>query len=337
MSWTVFCLLICSPAVGYAQDTNQQISEAATRLEKVLSSKDVSDSLAAGQCGDEVRAARSTLKSGYLYLSLYRLRPCLLELETRRYLKAKAGIEQKGLDAFEEEWRRLGLELNEREKVLALGQSQQSVALILALVEASKIQIRPYYRSGRLYGLNTTIPDGLYYLGLAPANLDFALLCQQLQLVRTTPLIRLRSLGPELVELETETIQSYKRNGARSLQPRYNLINSTLKMASELNREAMYAGALLRYLEAGLDLGLVTTPKLEEKELSRLGAENKSFGRKLRAGTVDHSIGLLYWEMAQGALDSAATGKLNENELQRAAVIVDRVLPLYFKYAAEVK
>lgn len=337
MTLTIVCLLICSPAVGYAQDTSPQISEAATRLEKVLSSEDVSDDPAAGQCGDEIRTARSTLRAGYLYLSLYTLRPCLLEIGARRYLRAKGGIEKKGLDAFEEEWRRLGLELDEREEVLALGQSQLSVALILALVEASEIQIRPYYRSGRLYGLNTTIPDGLYYLGLAPANLDFALLCQQLQIVRTKPLIKLRSLEPELVELETETIQSYKRNGAGSLQPRYNLINSTLKMASELNKEAMYAGALQRYLEAGLDLGLVTTPKVEAKELLRLEAQNGSFGRRLKAGTADHSIGLLYWEMAQSALSQAATGKLNENELQRAAVIVDRVLPRYFKYAGEVQ
>jgi len=258
----------------------------------------------------------------------------LLDVGARRYLRARGGIEQKGPDAFEEEWRRLGLELDHREKVLALGQSQQSVALILGLIEASKIQVRPYYRSGRLYGLNTTIRDGLYYLGLAPANLDFALLCQQLQIVRTGPLIRLRSLGPELVELETETIQSYKRNGVVS-QPRYNLINSTLKMAWELNREAMYAGALLRYFEAALDLGLVITPKVEAKELPRLTARNTSFGRRLKAGAADHSIGLLYWEMARSALDSAATGNLNE--IQRAAVILDRVLPLYFEYAAEVK
>ena len=337
MTWAGVCLLLCLPTSGYAQHANKQISGAASRLEKVLSSRDISAVQPAGQCVSDIPLAKSTLRSGYLYLSLYRLRPCLLERETQRYLKTKAGIERAGLSAFEEEWRRLGLELDEREKLLARGQSQRNVALILALVESSKIQIRPYYRSGRLYGLNTTIPDGLYYLGLAPANLDFALLCQQLQIVRTKPLIKLRSLNAELAEIETETIQSYKRVGAGRRQPLYNQINSTLKLASELNKEAMYAGALQTYLEAGLDLGLITALDVKATELARLRVRNKSFERRLKDGTVDHSIGLLYWEMAQSALDQATNGGLIQNELKRAAVIVQDVLPRYFKYVAEVQ
>jgi hypothetical protein len=337
VTWAGVCLLLCLPTGGYAQHANKQISGAASRLEKVLASRDVSAAQPARQCLSDIAVAKSTRSSGYLYLSLYRLRPCLLELETQRYLKTKAGIEKAGLVAFEEEWRRLGTELDEREKLLDRGRSQRSAALILALVESAKIQIRPYYRSGRLYGLNTTIPDGLYYLGLAPANLDFALLCQQLQIVRTKPLIRLRSLDPELTKIEIETIQSYRRNSAGSLQPRYNLINSTLKLASELNQAAMYAGALQTYLEAALDLGLVAAPYVDAKLLSQLRVRNKSFERRLKDGSVDHSIGLLYWEMAQSALDQATSGSSNENELKRAAVIVHEVLPRYFKYLAEVQ
>lgn len=337
MTWAGACLLVCLPAVLYAQDANKQNAEAAIRLEKVISSNEVSVEQPAAPCVSELGMAKSTLRSGYLYLSLYHLRPCLLEHQTQRYLKAKAGIEKAGLDAFEEEWRRLGLELDEREKLLAHSQYQRSVALIQALIESSKIQIRPYYRSGRLYGLNTTIPDGLYYMGLAPANLDFALLCQQLEIVQTKPLIRLRALDPELARLETETLESYKLSGAGKLQQRYNLVNSTLKLASELNKAAMHAGALLTYLEAGLDLGLITRPDVDGNDLSQLRMRSQSFERRLKAGAVDHSIGILYWEMAQSALDEGTRGKSDRGELKQAAVIVEDVLPRYFKYVAEVQ
>jgi hypothetical protein len=144
-------------------------------------------------------------------------------------------------------------------------------------------------------------------------------------------------LEPELAQIETETIQSYKRSGAGALQSRYNLINSTLKLAAELNKEAVYAGALQTYLEAGLDLGLVTTAEVAAKELSRLTTRNKSFERRLKDGNADHSVGLLYWEMAQSALDQSTPGRFDTNELHRAAVIVDHVLPRYFKYVAEVR
>lgn len=332
MAWVGVCLLVCLPTVLDAQNPEKQISEAATRFERLISSKYSPTGAASGECVNDISVAKSTLKSGYLYLSLYRLRPCLLERDTQRYLQAKAGIEKGGLDAFEAEWRRLGSELDEREKLLDGSQTQRSVALIQALVESSKIQIRPYYRSGRLYGLNTTIPDGLYYLGLAPANLDFALLCQQLQIVRTKPSIKLRPLNPELAQIETETLESYKRGGAGKLQPGYNLVNSTLKLASELNAQAMYAGALQTYLEASLDLGLIAAPEVTANEVSQLRVRNQSLERRLKDTAADHSIGILYWEMAQSALDQAA----NEVDLKRAAVIIQDVLPRYFRYLAEV-
>lgn len=333
MTGVLLCLLIFTCGSCYAQDATAQISAAAAGLEKTISSLNLSDE-EAGQLMSEIRRARSSLAAGHLYLSLYVLQFSWVELTTRNYMAGKTAIEKGGVTAFEQEWQRLGLELSEKEKLLKLSHSRRLPTVVQALAESSQIQIRPYYQSGRLYGLNTTIPSGLYYLGRARANLDFALFCQRLQFAQLKPSIKLRSLKPELAQIEAETLQSYRSADASS-QPQYNRLNSNLKVASELNTAAMYEGALHEYLRSSLFLGLINKPAVNAEELSRLKTQSKTFERQLMAGKVDHSIGLLYWQLAERILNPAGAAKPDENELKRAAVIMDKVLPLYFKYAME--
>ena len=332
----ILSLLIFSCGASDVQDAGKQITAATASLEKMLLALNISGDEGA-QRATEIREARSNIAAGYLYLSLYILQPCWVELTTRNYVAGKTEIEKKGQAAFEEEWRRLGVELDEKEKSLKQGAQGRRPAALLALAESSQIQVRPYYQSGHLYGLNTTIGNGLYFLGLAPANADFALFCQQLRFAQTKPPLKLRSLEAELAGLEADTLQSYRSPEASSRQPQYNRLNSNLKMAGELNRAAMYAGALHKYLESSLYLALINRLEVRPEELIRLNAQSEAFGRQLKSDNADHSIGLLYWEMAQSALNQAEAGQPDEHALKRAAVIIDRVIPAYLKYAMETK
>jgi hypothetical protein len=263
-------------------------------------------------------------QSGYPYLSLYYVRQLRMALEPVAYQQAGAKIQSQGLEAFESEWRRLGEQLDRGRAALKTGSDDRLPAAVRAMMEISLSQVQPYYTSGRLYGLNTTVESGLYYLGQALAHLDFATYCRQLQVLRPRHRLPLRSLEPELKQIEAQTVAAFKEAEGSNRQPLYNAVNSSLKLARELNAERRYSGALLQYLEACLRLNLIGA---EASDKQRVTAQGARLHRRLVATTTDQSIGLLFWQMAEQALQEA-----NQKSITLAAVILDKVLPLYFNY-----
>lgn len=322
------CLLILLSNLCHAQSAKEQIAVEINRLEKLLSSLSLSDD-EKNSYAKSLSEANAALDAGYVYLSLYKLQPYWIELKTREYLKTKTNI--KTLEAFEEEWKQIGLELNKKEKVLKAVSNAKIPAVVLALSEASQNQVRPYHQSGRLYGINTTVENGLYYLGRSPASLDFAIFCRGLKFTDIKRQPKLRSLDRELSFLETEVPKAFSK--AESDQnTQFIRTNVTLKIASELNRDAMYAGALYKYLDATFYFGLINADVSQIKDLSQLKTESERFRQMLAAGDIDHSIGQLYREMAQRGLSEISTEKPTEEELKRSLVILEKVIPSYFKY-----
>jgi hypothetical protein len=59
---------------------------------------------------------------------------------------------------------------------------------------------------------------------------------------------------------------------------------------------------------------------------------SESFRAQLSGDKTDHSVGWLYWQMAQTALESG-----DANDRKQAAVILHLVAPRYFNYMARLK
>ncbi|HEV3469070.1 MAG TPA: hypothetical protein VG148_07095 [Pyrinomonadaceae bacterium] len=323
-------LALLFPAAARAQGAAERLLTLTAGLEKTLATLKLSDD-EARQLSEELRDVGEHARAGRWRLALYRLQQPWAMTAARAYLASKSEV--KGVEAFEAEWKRLGGEMDERERRLASVPAADSELFVRALAEAAIQQARPYYQSGRLYGLNTTPADGLFYAGLAPAQLDFALFSHGLGLGPRGAAPRLRSLEPELTRLEAETLEAYRRaeaaaGQANQQQPLFNGVNSTLKLAGELNRAGRHAGALHKYLDALLTLGRATAAPPAEGELPRLRARAADYEKRLRTAQADHSLGLLYLESAQAAL----AGRPDAESLTRAAVIFERVLPAYFDF-----
>jgi hypothetical protein len=336
MLWlSIILLALAFPKASAAQTAREQAMAEVNRLEQIVRSLKLSDEDKA-QRATAIESVRQTLQAGNLYLGLYRLQPLRVEIMAQSYAASKADIEAKGTDDFEKEWQRLGAELAEKEKRLSSLSVDKSPLAVRALAEVSLTQVHPYYQSGRLYALNTTIGSGLYYLGLAPANLDFAGLCRELRFTETGRPPKLRSLSAELSKLEAEILESYRRMESGESQPQFNRLNATLKMAMELDREGRYAGAMLKYLDATLFLNLLTQTPASVKDLPRLQEQRRLMDERLkRAGTIDHSLVLIYLASARATLDDAARGRFDVEALKRAGVIIDRVLPRYFELSGD--
>jgi hypothetical protein len=331
----IILLALAFPKASRAQTAREQILAEMSRLEKTLPSLKLSDE-EKRQRASALESVRQTLQAGNIYLTLYRLQPLRVEIMAQSYAASKADIEAKGTDAFEKEWQRLGAELAEKEKRQASLSVDKTPVAVRALAEVSLTQVRPYYQSGRLFSLNASIGEGLYYLGLAPANLDFAILCGELRFTETGTPRKLRSLGAELSKLEAEILESYRRMESNESQPQFNRLNATLKMAVELDREGRYSGAMLKYLDATLFLNLLTETPATVKDLPRLQEQRRLMDERLkRAGAADHSIGLIYLASARATLDDAARGRFDPETFKRAGVIIDRVLPRYFEVSGD--
>lgn len=338
LAWGLLCLALLPVEAGslQAQTAKEQIAGEITALKNTLASLSLPDAEARLYLQHLARTGEA-LHSGQIYLSLFDLQSVATELRALEYQRANAAVESQGVDGFEKEWRRLGEQLSEGEKSLAGGRFGQRPAVVKALAEISQSQVQPYYKSGRLFGLNTTIKDGLYYLGRASANLRFAIYCQQLNFPGPLSTAKYHSLERRLQQAEKETIEAFQQAGTAAGQQRFITVNATLKMAWELNRAGSFGGALVQYLESCLKLGLTREAPFAESRLSALRRQSESLRARLASGKTDHSIALLYWQMAQQGLQEQAQEQADSDRLKRAAVIVEEVLPRYFQYLAERK
>jgi len=315
--------LLLLPYIAQAQTAGEQIGAESARLRQLLPTLKLAE--------DQVTAYNTALsvidtavKTGNLFQAMTYLQRSRVELMTFEYLRDHADLEKQGMAAFENEWTRVGRELAAKEKSLATNKTATLPAAVRALIESSLTQVQPYYQSGRLYAQNTTINSGLYYVGLAPAHLDFALFSQQLRFERPKPARKLKSIGPQIESLEQSAIKAFQDPNNATKQRSFIVINSSLKMARELNAEKRYAGALKCYLDALLEFGLVDAAVPDSATVK---SQAEALRTRLNAAASDETIGLTYLEIAVAAQSEAA--------LKRAGVIVQKVLPGYLKAQAE--
>jgi len=320
-----------SPPERPGDRTGASIAAEAARLKGVLATLKLPDADSETYAGHFSRVERAR-QSGYDFLSLFLLHPSAVTLPAIEYQKAKADVEKGGLEALEREWRRLGGELAEKERRLTAAPARRAPLAVQAMLERALTQVQPHYQSGRLYGQQTTIDAGLFYLGRAKAQLDFALFCRGLDAVASGAAPSLRSLAPELEELEREVTQAYRRLGAADQDNTFIRINASLKVAQDLELERRFSGALLQYLEVCRALEAVNSMPAESLAPDALKSQSESFRAQLSGDKTDHSVGWLYWQMAQTALESG-----DANNLKQAAVILHHVAPRYFKYIARLK
>lgn len=338
----ILCLFFFLPPVCRGQQVNEQVRAATARLKQTLATLKIPDDLKSSDdtiktYTDALNVVEDALRSGQINLALFRLGSSWEAVMAFQYCDSKAAVEKQGVAAFEKEWQKAGKQFAEKEKILASGSSRALPAAVKAFIESSGNQARPFYDSSKAYGLNSTINSGLYYLGSSLADLDFAIFCQQLLFDNLRPAPKLRSLEPEIKELEAATVTAFRNIGADTDQGPFYSVSSGLKAAEELNRAGRFNGALLKYLEASLYFGFINPTPQGASRLNELKQLSESSAKRLNVADTDHSIGLTYWERAQAALARAEAGEALQLNLRRASVILEQVLPRYFKYMGESK
>jgi len=246
-------LLILALPVA-AQDAASQIKVEIQRLQQSLKDRPFSDPDLPdinSMAGGELKAANDALNAGRLYLGLERLAGAEDLLQGARVVAdKKAETVKGGLPAYEEEWKQVSMSLTARDREARETDWSHAPAALRALSETAQGKSVPLLEGGRGFATSTQPKNGLFYLGQAQGESEFAQFCASLHLPRKVPALPRRSLLPELQKLQDKTNAAFVPPRSIDLHPRFIALNSTLKLAQELDAARFYSGALDQYLEA---------------------------------------------------------------------------------------
>lgn len=330
-----FLLLAWVPVLTLAassQDAATSIKTEIERLQESLKEKQVSnpDFAEAGDAAKAaLQAAAQASDAGDYYLSLESLGRAADLIGGIRAMVDQASLVKEGLPAFESAWGAASQRLTALDKKAHEQAWGTTAVAVRALSEAAQGRAIPLLEGGRGFAIAKGPAEGLFYMGQAEGEAEFARFCAALNLPAVKAKHPLRSYVPELQSLQAKANAAFQPPRSIDMHPRFIALNSTIKLAEELDSTRFYAGALYQYLEAVRHYGMLEAPPLDEAGQSRLKEDLAAAEKKLSSSTNDDSIAELFLQRA-GSQTSHADGTApSADEWRSARVILDQVLPAY--------
>ncbi len=330
LALTIFGAL---PALISGQDPNPQIKAEIERLQHSLKEKPVSDADFASvnsMVDDALKGAIEALNSGKLYLGLEKLLQAEDLLQGARILEEKSEAVKSGFPAFESEWEKASKNLAALDQEARQRNWTRAPVALQALSESAQGKSIPLLEGSRGFATSTKPRDGLFYMGQAQGNAAFAKFTSTVSLTRSPASFPLRSYLPELQKLQEKTNAAFKPPRSIELHSRFIALNSTLKLAEELDVQKFYAGAFYQYLEASRHFGMLDASPLDATQQSALKTDIAAARKKLAASRQDDSLAQLFLERAESQIAHADGSASAADEWRSARVILDQVLPAYF-------
>jgi len=311
--------LVCLPV--WAQDGTARIQAEIERLRQSFPEK-FEPANVKPAIEDLLKSASSALQGGNLYLSLEKLG------QATDYLQgARAALEKSG--AFDSEWTAASRTLEASGRTLHAVNWKGIPAAVRALSETAQVKAVPLLDGARGFATATGPKDGIFYLGQALGEIEFARFCSTLRLSNGKRAFPLRSFLPELAALQTKTNAAFQPPKSIDLHSRFIALNSAIKLAKEADAGKDYAGALYQYLEAARHYAMLDAPPVAESQHEALKASLTAARKKLEASRDDESIALLFIQRAESQISHYDGSASIPDEWRAAQVIIERVLPAH--------
>ena len=276
-----------------------------------------------------LKAADDSLRAGRVYLTLESLAQAVDLLHGAREVSEETAAMAKGMSAFEAEWGKTSREITAFSKQIRARKWDGSPAALRALAEASLGRSGPLLDGGRGFAIANGPKDGLFYLGEARGQAEYARFCGSLPLARAKQAWAARSLLPELLALQAKADAAFQPPRSIEQHPRFIALNSTIKLARELDSAKSYYGAMYQYLEAVRHYGMLDAAPLDAAQQAELRTAVEAERRKLDASESDDSLAQLFLERADAQTAHAGGAAPSADEWRSAQVIVSQVLPAY--------
>jgi len=306
-------LVLCAAIATQAQTpAAEAILKEAARVEQELQRVVAEEDRAA--FATRLQRAVDAARKGRTYLALYEL-SAPWRAQSAYSFGARLKDRVTTIDAFRSEWRKAGPPV-----IPPFGAG--SLPLVARALASSSESAGPAtYRASLPYAEDAGVASGLYYLGDAQAAVAFGAFCRSLTFPAAASPPALRSIAPEMDRFEQDVLKLYDKADAAGRRP-FIQINVGMKIARERDAQGDHAAALLQYLLARQQLGILVTGS--GADASDVTGRLKLFEGAMK--NADHSIGELFLQMATTQLEHADAGGLRS-----ATAIVDFVLPEYME------
>ncbi len=324
-------VMLALPVAG--QDAASQIQAEVEGLQQALAKKPITfpgNPDANRGAGDALKSALKDQSAGRLYLSLYEIGEVSDFIHGAWTIMDKAETVKSSLPAFEAEWEKASAGITALDRQTRATNWSDSPAALQALSETAEAKTMPLLEAGRGFAVSTEPKDGLFHIGEAQGQAEFAAYVSSLHLPRKGAAYPLRSLLPELASLQQKVNAAFQPPRSIDLHVQFMLINTALKQATELDASKSYAGALCQYLKAVHDYGLLDAGPVETSGQPALKDALAQARGRLNASSRDESIAQLFLEWAESSVSHPDGSAPSADDWKSAAVTVDQVLPAYF-------
>lgn len=325
--------LVAAAALPAAnQDPASQIKSEIERLQKSIQDKPIvfpEFPKAADMVNDSLKAAVANLSAGRLYLSLQDLGRAEDLLSGIRLTIEKMDAMKAGMPAYEAEWERASLKLTTLDRQARDRDWSHAPAAVQALSETAQGTSMPLLEGGRGFAVSTEPKNGLFYIGQAQGEADFAAFCAALNFSRQGAPYPLRSYLPEFAALQEKTNAAFQPPKSVELHSRFIALNSTIKQGEELDAAQYYAGSLYHYLESVRNFGMLDVAAPDAARQAAIKSTLASARRKFADSKRDDSIGQIFVERAESQINHADGSAATEEDWKSSKVIAEQVLPAY--------
>jgi hypothetical protein len=316
----------------YPGAAQSRIEAEIQRVRQSLADKPINDPNFAGvpaEIATRSQSAADAAKAGRFYFGLERLGQSMDMLNGARAgidLAKTAGAD---LPSFEKEWNQTAAELETFRKDFDKHNWSAAPAGVRALAEAAATRTTPLLDGSRGFALSTKPADGLYYLGQVRGQMEFARFSEGLNLARKGRAMPLRSFLPELQALQQKVNAAFQPPKSIDQHQLFISVNSTLKLANELDASRRYAGALYQYLEAVRIFQMMDATPLAPDAKAALIGKLEAQHAKLAVSRQDDSIALLFLERALWQSKHPDGSPSSGDEWRAAAAIAESIGPAY--------
>jgi len=277
-----------------------------------------------------LQASQGAVDSGRTWSSLEALGRAMDLLNGARTVQAKGETVKSGLQTFETEWGKASVELTALDEQARRRDWSHKPAAARGLAEAAQGKAIPLLEGGRGFAYATKPGDGLFYMGQAQGEAEFSSFLFALKMPTAAAPLQLRSYLPELQRLQEKTNAEFQPPKSIDLHDRFIALNSTLKLAQELDSSRAYAGALYEYLEATRHFAMLSAAVPEAGKLAQLKTALAEEQKRLSASKRDDSIAQIFIDRAQGWLAHPDGSASSSDELRSVQIVVEQVLPAYY-------
>jgi len=329
----VLCAAACLTWAGPADDPAARLGAEIDRLQQSLkgSPLNIADFPDIGKMiRGALTAAGESLHAGRLYVSLEQLGQATDLFDGARTYADEVAAMKGGLPAYEAEWDKTSAQLTALDHRTGQSDWADAPAAVRALSEAAQGRSMPLLEGGRGFAVATGPKDGLFYMGQAKGEAAFAAFCAALGARRQGTALPLRSMLPEIEALQAKTNAAFVPPRSVELHPRFIALNSTLKLAGELDAGKLYAGSLFEYLEAVRHYGLLDAAPLDAAAQAAAKDEIAAALHRLDSSPRDDSVARIFVERAQSQVAHADGSAPSADEWRSAQVIAEQVLPAYY-------